>query len=225
MTGDNTINVLLEAFQECRRRGDWATLFLETKNGNEFATLKVKMPASHTSTKLGNTFHGSAAKRKSPSAVRRDRERMEKFVVGKRLQETWPPEKSSTPSIKLQFQERNIPSVDNKQTTVSESPEPVIDKPETLEPRQEDEKVKECEMSNLEDHETNANDKLDKKNGKGLSEEDFNKLLEKFDKILDTKKDEEKKEEEKKDEEKEKVHFQFLKTKNIGRIINDRLYF
>ena len=110
MTGDNTINVLLEAFQECRRRGDWATLFLETKNGNEFATLKVKMPASHTSTKLGNTFHGSAAKRKSPSAVRRDRERMEKFVVGKRLQENRHPEKLSTPSnpsMKFQLHERN----------------------------------------------------------------------------------------------------------------------
>ena len=143
MTGVNTINVLLEAFQECRRRGDWATLFLETKNGAEFATLKVKMPASHMSPTLGKTFHGSAAKRKSPSAVRRDRERMEKFVVGKRLQETRHPEKPSTPSnpsIKFQLHERNTPSVENKQIrSVSEtSNEPVIDKPEPLEPRQED---------------------------------------------------------------------------------------
>ena len=134
-------------------------MFLETKNGDEFATLKVKMQASLVSPTLGKTVHGSSAKRKSPSAFRRDRERMEKFVMEKRLQETRHPEKTSTPSMKLQLQERNTPSLDkNKTGSVSETPkEPLIDKPETLETRQEDEKHEECE-NNLEDHETIANE-------------------------------------------------------------------
>ena len=50
--------------------------------------------------------------------------------------------------------------MDNKQVrSVSEtSNESVIDKPEPLEPRQEDENDEECEKSDLEEHETNAND-------------------------------------------------------------------
>ena len=95
---------------------------------HEITWRKVKIQASLVSPTLGKTVHGSSAKRKSPSAVRRDRERMEKFVMEKRLQETRHPEKTSTPSMKLQLQERNTPSLDKNQTrSVSETPnEPVI---------------------------------------------------------------------------------------------------
>ena len=37
MNRDNTITALLETFQECKKRGERATLFLETRNGEEFA--------------------------------------------------------------------------------------------------------------------------------------------------------------------------------------------
>ena len=36
------IGILLETFQELTRKGNQATLFLETRNGKQFGTLKVK---------------------------------------------------------------------------------------------------------------------------------------------------------------------------------------
>ena len=100
MTGDTTINVLLDAFQEYKQRGDWATLFLETKNGEDFATLKVKMAGPQT--RPGQTSFGSSPKKKTPLTLRRDRARLEKFMKERRIQETWVPKKISTPSAKSQ---------------------------------------------------------------------------------------------------------------------------
>ena len=95
MAGNETITALLETFQGCTKRGESATLFLETKNGHEFATLKVKLAARPGRTSIG------LARKKSPSTVRRDKARMEKFVQAKTLQETWCPPATSTPSLKI----------------------------------------------------------------------------------------------------------------------------
>ena len=54
MNSDNTIMALLETFQECKKRGESATLFLETRNGDEFATLNVKLPRTPDETFLGS---------------------------------------------------------------------------------------------------------------------------------------------------------------------------
>ena len=91
MNSDNTITALLETFQECKKNGKSATLFLETRNGDEFATLSVKLPRTP-----GKTFLGSA-KKKSPSSLKRDKARLEKFRKEKRFQETWSPKETSTP--------------------------------------------------------------------------------------------------------------------------------
>ena len=102
MTGDTTINMLLDAFQECKQRGDWATLFLETKNGEDFGTLKVKLSGPRTRRTPGQTSFGSSPKKKTPLTLRRDRARLEKFMKERRIQETWVPKKISTPSAKSQ---------------------------------------------------------------------------------------------------------------------------
>ena len=96
MTGSEAFTALLETFQGCKRRGERATLFLETKNGNEVATLKVELPARPGTTSVG------LARKKSPSTVKRDKARMEKFVQRKTLQETWCPPATSSPSIKTE---------------------------------------------------------------------------------------------------------------------------
>ena len=127
MIGDIAINNLLEAFHGCKRRGENATLFLETRNGNAFATLQLKLPASRTSSSkasLGKTTSGSTRK-KSPSTLKRDRERLENFVKKKSFQETWCPNLASTPAMKTQTQETQVFSssqgshaLDNKSTVM-----------------------------------------------------------------------------------------------------------
>ena len=91
MNRDNTITALLETFQECKKRGERATLFLETRNGDEFATLRVKLPRTSGKASLGS------AKKKSPSSVKRDTARLEKYQKEKKFQETWKPKETSTP--------------------------------------------------------------------------------------------------------------------------------
>ena len=81
MIGNDTITALLETFQGCKERGEKATLFLETRNGVQFATFKVKLPVSHRTVKTSL----ESAKKKSPSTVKRDKERLEKFNQRKKL--------------------------------------------------------------------------------------------------------------------------------------------
>ena len=98
MNGDNsdTITKLLDTFQECKRRGDQAKLFLETRNGSVFANLVVELPVSPPGRRPFKN------KKKTPSSLRRDLERMEKFIQRKKSEETFctsTPEKSNQPSI------------------------------------------------------------------------------------------------------------------------------
>ena len=102
MTRDIAITALLEVFHGCTTRGENAKLFLETKNGIEVATLRVKLPASNAE-QAEKTILGSAKKKclKSPSTLKRDRERMATFIIKKkRLLESWGPSGTSTPAMK-----------------------------------------------------------------------------------------------------------------------------
>ena len=121
MIGHNAINDFLVAFHGCERRGETATLFLETRNGDTFATLRSKLPTSDPRSKSspGKTFLGSARK-KSPSTLRRDRERLEKFVKRKSLQETWHPTVTSTPAMtKQDLPVHSTPALDTKLATIA----------------------------------------------------------------------------------------------------------
>ena len=73
-----TINMLLEAFQECKRRGEHAKLFLETRNGTVFTNFSAKIPVSRPGTT------STLQKKKTPSSLRRDQERMAKFLMKKK---------------------------------------------------------------------------------------------------------------------------------------------
>ena len=149
MTGDTTINMLLDAFQECKQRGDWATLFLETKNGEDFGTLKVKLSGPRTRRTPGQASFGSSPKKKTPSTLRRDRARLEKFMKERRIQETWVPKTTTTPSTKslaMDFPALENKSVDDR-NTVSEMPSEAVDKREGLEASQESNEDREQDIN------------------------------------------------------------------------------
>ena len=98
MTGETTVTNLLGIFQECKKRGEKASLFLETRNGDEFATFRINLSASHT---LRTPEKPPArTKMKSPSTLRRDRMRLDKYRT-KSLEKSWNPVKTSTPAPAL----------------------------------------------------------------------------------------------------------------------------
>ena len=90
-----TINRLVETFQESAARGEQARLFLETRNGHQFATFSVRAPVA----KPGIFQTNISRTRKSPSTIRRDQNRMKTYLQRKTLQESWSPTKctASTP--------------------------------------------------------------------------------------------------------------------------------
>ena len=99
MTGDS-INLLLETFQELTRRGKQAKLFLETRNGEQYGTLSVK---SHPSKPAERGTWRNPAKntKKSPSTIRRDQRRLRSFLERKSAQESpGNPNAASTPISK-----------------------------------------------------------------------------------------------------------------------------
>ena len=97
MIGDN-ISLLLETFQELTRRGDQAKLFLETRNGEQFGTLTIKI---HPSKPAEPGTWNRKITRKSPSTVRRDQRRLREFLQRKSVQESpGSPTAASTPVSK-----------------------------------------------------------------------------------------------------------------------------
>ena len=135
MTGNNVITALLETFQEIKKRGEQATLFLETRNGDKFATLSVKLPAGDKPGTLRKTSLGSS-KKKSPSTLKRDKERLEKFVLKKTTKETWNPDASSTSNKSqgmvtqaLEDEPKNILSDNDQENKVEDTiPKDVLSK-------------------------------------------------------------------------------------------------
>ena len=86
---------------------------METRNGVQFATFKVKLVDSHQKDKTSLESN----KKKSPSTVKRDKERLEKFNKRKKLfQENLSLGVTSTPSSKYEFQEKNV-SLDQDMVT------------------------------------------------------------------------------------------------------------
>ena len=98
INGD-TVNLLLETFRECARRGDQACLFLETRNGKQFGTLSVRIPDDRL---FGTTSTLGSARKKSPSFMRRDQHRLREFLQRKASQDApGSPSANSTPTISL----------------------------------------------------------------------------------------------------------------------------
>ena len=95
----DAINLLLETFKECTRRSNHATLFLETRDGQQFGTLRLRTPAvkPKPNTTVGNQ---QKARKKSPSTIRRNQQRLRTFLQSKSSQESLDgPSATSTPTI------------------------------------------------------------------------------------------------------------------------------
>ena len=74
-----TINSILEIYQRCRRKGDWAKVYLETQDGRDFFSISVS-PSAGTTAGGAGVEKMERAKRKNPSQVRRDRQRRAAFL-------------------------------------------------------------------------------------------------------------------------------------------------
>ena len=87
----------METFQELRKSGTQARLFLETRNGLQFGTLQIRTQAS----KPGAETPVKTPRKKAPSTVRRDQQRLRTYLLRKSLQEPLgSPVASSTPASK-----------------------------------------------------------------------------------------------------------------------------
>ena len=112
MDGDS-INLLLETFREYARRGKQARLFLESRNGQQFGTLTVRIPGVTP----GPTSPLGTHRRKSPSTVRRNQERLRNFLKKKASQDslgssTGTPSFCSTPTTCPTISSRNAQKPD-----------------------------------------------------------------------------------------------------------------
>ena len=77
-----TFNNILELYQKCRRSGDWAKVYLETRGTEQFFTISVNVSAGFsTGTTSGVEIR---KKKKKPGQVRRDQQRRTAFLERRR---------------------------------------------------------------------------------------------------------------------------------------------
>ena len=83
---DIPLRCLLDLFQDSKRNGDSARLFLETRNGEVFVNFSSQLPRSFPS---GAGYEEVKKKKwKSPSSRRRDTARLEAWKVRRNISET-----------------------------------------------------------------------------------------------------------------------------------------
>ena len=81
MDGANnpTFNQLLEIYQQSRSKGEWASLSLETKGGQEIIHFTIGGPAGNQA----GQYRKDQVRRKTPSQLRRDQRRKVEFFAKK----------------------------------------------------------------------------------------------------------------------------------------------
>jgi hypothetical protein len=85
MAADDNIGKLLELFQKCKENGEKASLFMETMNGRETTiTFSINLPAGALPAQRNSVPRRQ--RWKTPSQLRRDKERKDKFLA-KKLEE------------------------------------------------------------------------------------------------------------------------------------------
>ena len=77
-----TYNNILEFYQKCRRSGDWAKVYLETRGREQFFTISVNVSTGPTAGT--NSGVESRKKKKKPGQVRRDQQRRAAFLERRR---------------------------------------------------------------------------------------------------------------------------------------------
>ena len=85
MSGKESLNLLLDLYQKCKEKGEWATLFMETKKGKDIITFKIgSIPTGSTA---GNwTPDQPSRKSQKNSQQKRDQKRKEEFLAKKSLE-------------------------------------------------------------------------------------------------------------------------------------------
>ena len=104
-----TIHSILDLYQQCRRNGDWARMYLETQDGREYFTISICPSAG----KPANGPEQKKVKRKKPSQVRRDQFRRAAFLERKQCHKT----ESVSATNKIKDEEEN--KVEEKETMES----------------------------------------------------------------------------------------------------------
>ena len=93
VSGDKaTINQLMELFHQSRKRKEWVSLSLESRDGNDFVNFTIGNPAgSSAGTGAGRSWpppwtrpRCAPLRRKTPSQQRRDQRRKEAFLAKKK---------------------------------------------------------------------------------------------------------------------------------------------
>ena len=79
-----TYNDILEIYQKCRKNGDWAKLYLETRGGTQFFTISVNVSAGPTAGTTSGVERESRKKKKKPGQIRRDKQRRDEFLERRR---------------------------------------------------------------------------------------------------------------------------------------------
>ena len=75
-----TYNTILELYQKCRRNGDWAKVYLETRGRDQFFTISVNVSAGSTAGTSSGMERESKKRKKKPGQVRRDQQRRAAFL-------------------------------------------------------------------------------------------------------------------------------------------------
>ena len=84
MSGTQSLNLLLDLYQQSKEKGEWASLFMETKNGKDIITFRI---GSHPAGSSAETWTPGkhSRKGKTPSQQRRDLKRKHEFHAKKNL--------------------------------------------------------------------------------------------------------------------------------------------
>ena len=90
---------LLDTFNQCKDSGLPCQLHLETINGEQFYNILMKIPAGSPTRKSNFRRNGG----KSPSTIRRDRARVEKWKLTKNQNQSTDVEASASPILKNTF--------------------------------------------------------------------------------------------------------------------------
>ena len=179
MDGDE-VKLLLETFRDFSRRGAQASLFLETRNGETFGTVRVKIPVVRPGEP---TSPPGSSRRKSPSTARRNQKRLRTFLERKSSEDSLgrpTPTFSSTPVT-------GTPS--SNQDTPMAPDEVILDKP--IIEKQQQTRGLEPELENDEELKENRELNDDEKDKDQMTEKgwfgckDKKTFLEEFQKIFD----------------------------------------
>ena len=75
---------ILELYQKCRKNGDWAKVYLETRGREQFFTISVNVLAGSSAGTSSGVEKESRKRKKKPGQVRRDQQRRAVFLERRR---------------------------------------------------------------------------------------------------------------------------------------------